>query len=253
MHSVSKPDNRAARELITTQIVKLRARDRISPEEEEALASKCSETRRYEAGEKIVRAREPLSNSNLLVEGMVARQIYLPDGGRQIVGLHVPGDFVDLHSFLLHALEHEIICITAATIAVFPHAMLNEIVETQPHLTRMLWLSTLIDAAIHREWEVNLGRRRARDRLAHLFCELHARLDLVGRVSGNVFSLPLTQIDLADCCGLTSVHVNRMLRELREDGLVEFRSGTVTILDVERLAASCDFDPFYLNVRLEPR
>jgi CRP-like cAMP-binding protein len=167
--------------------------------------------------------------------------------------LHVPGDFVDLHSFLLKRLEHNVMTLVPSRIAIVPHERLVAISERYPHLARLLWLTTLIDAAIHREWLVSLGRRSALARIAHFFCEMHARLGVVGLADATGFQLKITQTDLAECLGLTSVHVNRTLRELREKGLATFRDARVEILDRAGIMRTADFNPDYLQIEKRPR
>ena len=143
--------------------------------------------------------------------------------------------------------------ITQCALAVIPHERLKEITEQYPHLTRVYWFATNLDAAIHREWELSLGRRSAIARMAHLFCELRVRLDLVGLVDGLSYELPLTQEQLADTLALTSVHANRTLQELRSNRVVEFRRGRVTISNLEALEAIGEFDPAYLYLKRQPR
>jgi CRP-like cAMP-binding protein len=138
-------------------------------------------------------------------------------------------------------------------VASFPHDALRGITETHPHLGRMLWFSTLLDAAIHREKILSIGRRSAMARIAHIFCELLVRLRIVGLADDKGFDLPLTQADLADVTGLTSVHVNRMLKKLRDEDLLTFRGGTVTIGDWDRLQRAAEFDPSYLHLERRPR
>lgn len=233
---------------LAAQFLKLRCRDTVSAEEQAALEDACTGLKAFAARQDLAKARELQTQSHLLIEGLVCRHIGLPDGRRQIVALHVPGDFVDLHSFLLQRLEHDVTAIGRTTIAIFPHDRLRRITETHPHLSRMLWLSTLMDAAMHREWVASLGLRSALERLAHLFCELHERMKVIGQATNGAFDLPLNQIDLGDACGLTAVHVNRTLRELRETGLLRFNSKRVEILDEPALAAAAQFDPFYLHL-----
>ncbi|HEY0116672.1 MAG TPA: Crp/Fnr family transcriptional regulator, partial [Allosphingosinicella sp.] len=167
--------------------------------------------------------------------------------------LHVPGDFIDLHGYLLKRIEHHIGALTAVRIALVPHRNVVRITEQEPHLARLLWLSTLMDAAIQRERILSVGRRSALARIAHLICELYVRLDVVGQVDGLNFAFPVTQLDLADATGLTAVHVNRMLRQLRDRKLVTFRNAVVEIHDLDELQRAAEFDPAYLFLQHEPR
>lgn len=194
----------------------------------------------------IVREKQPLTQCTLLLEGFVQRFKDTPEGRRQILAIHVPGDFVDLHSYPLKRLEHSVSAMTAVKVVTFPHPAVRALTARSPALTELLWRSTLIDAAISREWTVSIGARSAAVRLAHLLCELAVRLERIGMTRGDSFDLPLTQIDLADATGLTAVHANRMLRQLREQGLVRFHQGVVTILDRAALRRFAQFDPGYL-------
>ncbi|HEX8309270.1 MAG TPA: Crp/Fnr family transcriptional regulator [Allosphingosinicella sp.] len=238
---------------IAALLLKLRARDLLSGEEEEVLRASISEIREYPAGRTIVRTGATLSASTLLVEGIVCRFKDLADGQRQIMELHVAGDFVDLHGFLLKQLDHNVGTMTPVRVASVPHEALRGITETHPHLGRMLWFSTLLDAAIHREKILSIGRRSALARIAHILCELLVRLRIVGLADESSYALPLTQADLADVTGLTSVHVNRMLKKLRDENLLTFRAGTVTIGDWDRLQRVAEFDPTYLHLERRPR
>ena len=231
---------------IETLLLKLRARDDLSAEEEAALRAAVSEVREYPADRTVIREGEELTASTLLIGGFVCRYKDLRNAERQITALHVPGDFVDLHSFSLKYLDHNVMTLTPCRVAIVPHARLTEITETLPHLTRLLWFSTNLDAAIQREWELSLGRRTAVARTEHLFCELRVRLGSIGMADESGYTLPITQSELAECVGLTSVHVNRTLRELRERGLMEFRRGDVRLLDLKGLEKLAEFRPDYL-------
>jgi CRP-like cAMP-binding protein len=234
-------------------LAKLRARDLLTADEEMVLRDAVIETRELAGGKTIVRAGVVLSESVLLLEGFACRYKDLSDGQRQIMELHVPGDFVDLHGFLLKQLDHHVGSMTPVKFALVPHEKLRAITESYPHLARMLWFSTLLDAAIHRERILSIGRRSAAARIGHLFCELFVRLEVVGLTEGSSYRFPLTQAELADASGLTSVHVNRMLRQLRTDGLLTFRGGQVTIHDWEALQHMAEFDPSYLHLERRPR
>jgi CRP-like cAMP-binding protein len=230
----------------------LRAHDKVSEAEEAALRAAAGDERKYAADQLIVREGEELTASILLIEGLMCRYKDLSDGRRQISALHVPGDFVDLHGFTLKRLDHHVQSLTRCRVVLFPHDRLRGITEQHPHLTRLLWLLTSLDAAVHREWELSLGCRSATARIAHLLCELQARLEVVGLADERGFELDLTQGELAECLGLTNVHVNRVLRTLREDGLAVFKRGRVAILDRARLEQVADFNPGYLYLVREP-
>ena len=239
--------------VIEKLLMKLNARDHLSAEEEEALRRAAGAVREVPADKTIVRAGQDIDESTLLVSGLMCRYKDMRDGSRQISELHVSGDFVDLHSFTLKRLDHSIMTLTPCLIVPVPHEKLKAITEQFPHLTRVLWFSTNLDAAIHREWMLSLGRRSSLARVAHLFCELHVRLGLVDETEGLSYRLDLTQLDLAECLGLTSIHVNRTLKALREQELVEFRGGIVTIRDLQGLQRVAEFDPAYLSLECRPR
>lgn len=239
--------------MIDRHLMKLRARDSLAAEEEQAIRAAVSEVRNYPADRTFIRAGQELDHSSLLLDGIASRYKDLRDGGRQTTELHVAGDFADLHSFTLKRLDHHVMALTPCAVAIVPHERLKAITEDHPHLTRLYWFATNLDAAIHREWELSLGRRSAISRLAHLFCELRVRLGLVGLADETGYGLPLTQGDLAECLGLTSVHVNRTLKELRAQEIVEFRSGRVEIRDLRALEGVAEFDPAYLYLERRPR
>ena len=239
--------------MIDRPLMKLRIRDDISPEEEQAFRAAVVETKQIAADKVYVRAGEQLTVCTLLLEGLMCRYKDLASGERQISEIHVAGDFADLHSFTLKRLDHNVMTLTPCRVAIVPHERLALITEQYPHLTRLLWFSTNLDAAIHREWELSLGRRSAIARLAHLFCELFVRLEIVGLADPESYDLRLTQTDIAECLGLTSVHVNRTLKELREQGLVEFRNWRVTIRDRAELERLAEFSRDYLYLERQPR
>ena len=232
--------------MLTGRFLRGRTRDALSEEEQQVLEAAVSNVRSVPARTTVMRRGELVNHSTLLVEGFMCRYLDDRDGYRQLLSLHVPGDFVDLHGFPMKHLDHDIATLGVCTIATVEHRTLSEILARHPRLTRWLWFSTLLDAAIHREWIFRLGRLGAEGRVAHLFCELNARLEMVGLAADGRFSLPATQADVAEACGITGVHVNRVLRLMRERGLVSFRSGEVRILDEAGLRALAEFDPVYL-------
>ncbi|MCH8616320.1 Crp/Fnr family transcriptional regulator [Sphingomonas sp. SM33] len=239
--------------MIEAHLKKLRKRVNISREEEEAIRGAMSEVREVRADRTIIRRGEELNTSLMLLSGWLARTRDLATGQRQVSELHVTGDFADLHAFTLKRLDHNVITMSPCTIAVFPHERLVHLFERFPHLARIYWFITNVDAAIHREWTVSLGRRSALSRMAHLFAELLVRLEIVGETDGNSFEFPLTQQELGECLGLTSVHVNRTLQELRRRNLIELENRRATILDLEGLHDVAEFDPFYLYLEHRDR
>jgi CRP-like cAMP-binding protein len=232
--------------LIDAFLAKLRARDDVSAAEEAAIKGAVADVQTVPDRHILIRRKEELTVSTLLLDGWMARARDLRAGHRQITELHIAGDFVDLHSFTLKQLDHEIITLSQCRIAVVPHENLRKITEEHPHLTRVLWLMTDIDAAIHREWGVSVARRSALSRIAHLMCELLLRLRVIGRASDAGYDFPLSQAELSECVGLTPVHTNRTLQEMRRRGLIELVPGKVTILDLEALKTIGEFDPMYL-------
>ena len=238
--------------MIDKHLRKLRARDDISVEEERVIREAAGIAHEVAARKTIIRAGDLLSSSTLLLDGLMCRYKDLRNGERQITELHVAGDFVDLHSFTLKRLDHNIMTLTPCRIALVPHERLTRITEQHPHLARIYWFTTNLEAAIHREWELSLGRRTALSKTAHLLCELQVRLGLVGLADDSGYDLRLTQIDLAECLGLTAVHVNRTLRQLREQGLVAVTKGRVEIHDHAGLRKVAEFDPAYLYLERRP-
>jgi CRP-like cAMP-binding protein len=228
-------------------------RDVLSDEEKSVIRTMISEARVVSAGRDLIKQGDRPTASMLLVEGYATRYKLLQGGERQITALHVAGDIVDLHSFLLHHMDQAVATITTCRVATVKHETLAALSETHPHLTRLLWLLTLIDGAINREWLVAMGRRPALGQAAHLLCELYLRLKTVDAVSAFRFSLPITQSEVGDILGLSSVHVNRVLQELRTRGLISWRGPSVTILDWPGLQALAEFDDRYLHLAREPR
>ena len=173
--------------------------------------------------------------------------------GGELTALHMAGDFVDLHALLLKVMDHSAVALTPCEAAFVPHTSLIALVEAAPHLGRLLWLSTVIDGAIERNWITSLGRRSAGVHLAHLICELFVRLETVGLSKGNSFDLPLTQTDIADIIGLSVVHTNRTIHDLRAAGLITWDRRVITIANQQRLRDFAEFDPTYLNLVKRPR
>jgi CRP-like cAMP-binding protein len=191
--------------------------------------------------------------SCMVLKGFAARAQILRDGNRQITALHISGDFVDLHAYLLKVMDHSVVAIGTCEVGYVSYDWIRKVTEQSPHLSRMFWMSTVIDGAIQRTWTTCIGRRTAEQRMAHLFCELGLRLEAAAVATRNRFEFPLTQLQFSDVLGLSVVHVNKKLQELRSSRLVDWRNGIVTIHDFDGLAKLAEFDPTYLSLRIEPR
>jgi CRP-like cAMP-binding protein len=239
--------------LIENHLLKLRARDNVSREEEQAIRGLVSNTVEVPADRIFIHAGRELNESTLLLDGWMARVKDLQSGQRQIAELQISGDFVDLHGFTLKRLDHDIMTLSRCLVAMVPHERLKDITERFPHLTRLYWFMTNLDAAIQREWTLSLGRRTAIARMAQLFCELRVRYRIIGQAQDNSYEFPLTQVELGETLGLTAVHVNRTLQELRRMGLLKLERRWVTIHDVEALESVAEFDSRYLYLEKHSR
>ncbi|WP_232627785.1 Crp/Fnr family transcriptional regulator [Methylobacterium sp. Leaf118] len=208
--------------------------------------------RTAEPQQDIVRAGDPAVGVHLVVEGVAFRYKLVDDGRRQILGLLLPGDFCDLQSVVLGPSDHYIAALTACTIADVPQDRIDALVFRDSRLARALWWATLVDESILREWLANMGQRTADRRLAHLFCELLLRQQIVGAAGSHECPMPMTQPMLADILGITTIHVSRILRDLRTEGLIRLQDRRLHVPEVERLRAFCDFDPAYLHLIRRP-
>lgn len=226
----------------------------LSPTSLQRLQSAVQAPTTVKAGTVFVQQGSRPSHSTLLVSGWASRFVALPDGRRQTLALHINGDFVDLHSFPLKTMDHGVAALSDCIISAVNHDALREITETDPHLARMLWLLTLIDAAILRQWLASSAARSSLEHTAHLICELSTRLQVIGvHRPGDAFELPLSQQQLGEALGITSVHVSRTLGVLRERELFTLRGSQARILDWEGLKGVAQFDPTYLTLVDEPR
>lgn len=185
---------------------------------------------------------------HLILEGWAARYKIEADGHRQITAFLIPGDFCDLHITVLKKMDHGIMALTDCEVAYLDVAKLDKITGERSMLTKALWWMTLIDEAVLRQWIIN-SRRRAVAAVAHLICEMQVRLESVGLSSDGGLQLPLTQEELADATGMSSIHMNRTIKTLREAGLATFGHSSVTIPNVAALAKAGDFDDSYLHLR----
>jgi len=232
---------------------KLEAFTKLSAEDREALARVTQNTRYVDARRDIISEGDKPRHVHLVVDGWGARYKSLPDGKRQIVSIFLPGDFCDLNVYILKHMDHSIGAITRMKVAMIGPEEMNALTRERPRITQALWWHELVSTAIQREWTLNLGQRSAYERLGHLLVELYLRLRTVGRANDHRCDFPLTQNDLAEATGLTAVHVNRTLQELRGDGLIELERRQLHILDLERLMDVSLFNANYLHLDHEGR
>ncbi|TDK29916.1 Crp/Fnr family transcriptional regulator [Rhizobium deserti] len=228
---------------------KLDSFEPLHPDDRDWLKSISSRTREVDADIDLISEGDNPENVLLILAGFAMRYKVTSDGRRHIFAYLIPGDFCDLHVALLKKMDHSIATLSPCRVAYLSPGTILELTERRPSLARALWMCSLVDEATLREWLVNLGQRSAPHRISHLFCELHERMKAVGLTDDGSFELPLTQAELSDTMGLSIVHANRSLKELREAGLVSLKNERIVIPNVRRLAEYSDFDPSYLHLR----
>jgi CRP-like cAMP-binding protein len=220
----------------------------LSEDARHALNEAASDVRDIGARQDLIREGDRPDNVHLLVEGWAYRYKFTPDGGRQILAYLIPGDFCDLHVAILGEMDHGIATLSTSKVAHISPKTVDSLTAEHPSVNRALWWATLVDEGVLREWLASMGRKPADKQMAHLFCELLVRMQSVGLTSDDSYEFPVTQAELGDTLGISEVHVNRMLQQLRADGLIEFEGKKLTVLDVERLKRFADFDPNYLHL-----
>jgi len=230
-------------------ILKLSHAADLQDEDRALLRRLCARPTAITARTDIIREGDTPSTVRLVLRGLACRYQYLPDGGRAIFALLIPGDLCDLHVSILGRMDHSLATLSACDVVEIPRAAIQFITDTNPRITRALWWATLVDEAVLRHWLVGKNRRLADQQLLHLFCELLVRFQAVGLADGDSYPLPITQIELGDILGLSTVHTNRTLQGLRAEGLIAFEDGRVTILDRERAWEMISFDPGYLHLK----
>jgi len=233
---------------MTLLLRKLESIATLSDEECGAVRKLPINLRHWRAGQDIVRDGDKPSQCCLLVEGWAFRYKLIGEGKRQILSFHVPGDVPDLQSLHLHIMDHSLAALTPAVVGFIPHESMRELTRCFPNVAGLLWRETLVDAAVFREWMAGMGRRSAYGRISHLFCELYLKLHAVGLADEHRCPLPMTQMDLSDATGLSNVHVNRVLKELRGKGLITLRSNMLVIEKWDELLHAAEFDPAYLHL-----
>jgi CRP-like cAMP-binding protein len=229
---------------------RLERRSALGEEDRRALLSLPHNVKKLPAGAHIVRDGDAAEHCSLILSGFAYRYKITGEGGRQIISFHVAAEFVDLQNSMLGIADHSVQMLTDAEIALIPANAIQELAMARPAIARTLWIDTLIDASIFREWVVNVGRRDSRARIAHLLCEFSLRLKVAGLGEATDYELPMTQEQLADCTGLTPVHVNRTLKALEGENLIARRSSrSIVIGNWRKLAEAGDFDSTYLHLR----
>jgi CRP-like cAMP-binding protein len=246
---MTSPTVSAARALIR----KLETISVLSDAERHAIEAIPMLSRGLKAGQDIVRQGDRPTQCCLLIEGWAYRYKVTDTGQRQIMSFHLPGDFPDLQSLNLPVMDHNIAALTDVTVAMVQHDWIWALIDSAPLLSRILWRETLVDASVFREWVLNVGRRQAENRIAHIICEMFTRmasLGLTDRIDGkDVLLWPMTQADLADAAGMSVVHANRSLQNLRHRGLIKTAGRDLTILEWPDLATLAGFNPDYLCLR----
>jgi CRP-like cAMP-binding protein len=209
--------------------------------------------RSIDAGHYVVREGDEPQRACLLISGLAFRHKLTGSGGRQIMSIHMKGDLVDLQNSLLGRADHNVQMLTAGEMALIPVEAIRKLAFAHPSVGMAMWFETLVDGSIFREWILNVGRRDARTRIAHLLCEFALRLEAAGLGGPGRYELPMTQEQIADATGLTAVHVNRMLGTLKADGLISRTNRTIEIADWTKLAKVGDFNAAYLHLDQAPR
>jgi CRP-like cAMP-binding protein len=232
---------------------KLDLRAQLDDSDRKAFLSLPFRLQTVEANVYMVREGDRPDRSSVVISGFAIRHKTTEVGDRQILSVHIAGDFVDLEGALLTIADHNLQTLTRCHMAFIPRSAVRELIISHPRIGMAMWVDTLIDSSIFREWVVNVGRRDARSRIAHLLCEFARRMEVAGLAEGGGYQLPMTLEQLADATGLTSVHVSRVLTALARDGLIRRTKRTVTIPDWEKLRSVAGFNETYLHLDQVPR
>jgi CRP-like cAMP-binding protein len=226
---------------------RLRTSSAISEDDVREILALPITVKQYPAERTVVSDGQRSTDCCLIADGFCVRSKTIADGKRQILSIHIPGEIPDLMSLFLHVMDHDLSTLTPCTIGLISHETLQKLHRRRPNVAEIFWRDTLIDAAMFREWIVNVGQRPAPARLAHVMAELRERLKVIGRADGNSFEMPLTQEQVGDALGITAVHANRVIRQLREDGIVDLHRGRVAVLNEAKFQELADFDHRYLH------
>ena len=229
---------------------KLEYRQKLDPADRAAVLALPHKIKQLEQHDYIVREGDRPEYSCVLLAGFAVRHKIVVGGKRQIIAIQMKGEIVDLQNSLLGVADHAVQMLTSGKIALISRDEVQRVAVERPSVGKAMWIDTLVDGSIFREWVANVGRRDARTRVAHLLCEFSLRLKLAGLGQQNNYELPMTQDQLADATGLTAVHVNRTLKALAAEGLIDRTSArSIHIGNWRDLAAVGDFQSTYLHLR----
>lgn len=233
---------------LTRMIAKLKRRAPLQHGDVKALLELPFRLKTYEPASYLVREGAPADECILIISGFAYRHKLTEDGARQIVSLHIAGDFIDLEGALLTVADHNAQTLTRCEVATIPVASIIELLDNHPRVGRALWVDTLIDGSIFREWIMNVGRRPAKERIAHLLCEIGRRLEVADLSKRTAYDFPMTQEQLADATGLTPVHVNRTLKALEAEQVIQREKRHFRIREWDRLRDLSGFSELYLHL-----
>ena len=234
--------------LLAPLVKKLTARSPLDPIDTGMLLELPRKVTNFELGSHLVRQGDIATTCCLVLSGFVCRTKTSGSGSRQILSIHMKGDFVDLHNSFLDESDHNVQALTHVTVALIPRHEIVDLIESRPGIRQAIWFDLLTDASISREWLLNVGRRTGLERIAHFICEMALRQDAAGISKDHTYEWPMTQEQFGDATGLTAVHINRMLRTLRDHGLISATRRTITIIDWPGLRAVADFTQRYLHL-----
>lgn len=228
-------------------VAKLNQFEPLAADDVAALEAVAGDVKLFDHGEDMIRQGDDPKNVHLVLDGWACRYKVLPSGERHIIAYLIPGDLCDVNVTLLDAMDHSIGALSACRVLYLPRENLIDLIGRNVRLFRALWWCTMVDEAILREWLVNIGGRRADQRVAHLICEMLLRCRAVGLTSDHSFEIPLTQQELGDTMGVSAIHMNRSLQALRADGLIATEGRRYEVPNFRKLMEFAEFDPLYLH------
>ncbi len=240
---------RNSEHVLAPMVRQLSVREELTDDDREAIFALPFTLRKVEASQFLVWDGDKPQNTCLLISGFAIRHKLAGNGGRQIVSIHLRGDIVDMQNSLLGTADHNVQMLTNGEVALIPVEAMRTLAFNHPSVGMAMWYETLVEGSIFREWVLNIGRRDARTRIAHLLCELALRMEGAGLGEHINYEMPITQEQLADAVALTSVHVNRTLMKLQEDGLITRNRRMITVIDWKKMMTEADFEPRYLHMR----